>query len=159
MSSKPSVINIIKTDFIVMVGLLAPAIILALALDDKYLGLLSGLFSRERIDSGESHEFFFIFSIGLAAILIPFSMHRIYCFHKWFGNSALINGIVTAVPYTKDRGTFKYRYTYNGQEYSSSNFVHRTKSTGSIQPGQEIDIVVYKNNPNRAFIRKLYISK
>ncbi len=140
-----------------MVSFLAPVVILLLALDNKYVGILTGIFSRGRSSSGEAYEFFFISSLILFLILIPFAIFRIYSIRKLFGNSKVVKGHVTHAPYVKDRGTFKYKYIYNNQEYSSWNLVHRTKETKSIAPGQEVEIVVNINNPSKAFIRQLYV--
>jgi hypothetical protein len=153
----PSIKRIIATDFFTFVSFVAPLAVLVLALDDKYIGVLSGFFSRGRSGSGESHEFFFIFSATLSSTLIPYAVYRIYLFRKWFKNSTVVRGIVTFVPAVSDRGTFRYYFMFNGRKYSSWNLVHRTKNTRAILPGQEVDIVVYNKNPKKAFIRDLYV--
>jgi hypothetical protein len=51
----------------------------------------------------------------------------------------------------------EYVYTYQGQKYASGNAIHKVKQTQGLKIGEEVLVMIDRNNPKRAFIRDLYM--
>lgn len=154
---KPKLSNIVKTDILTMVCILAPVFIMILALDYQFIGLMAEVFSRNHKAASEPSIYFFIFAVILFLALVPYGLYRIYCFHAWFRKAQVVKGMVIQAPYNQERGIFKYRYTFNNREYTAWNWVHRTHETMRIGIGQQVQLAVNIDNPGKAFIKQLYV--
>lgn len=130
-----------------------------LAIDARYFGVLIYFFGKGRAELGETGVMdgtFLKMTIFGCYTLFPLAILRTYFMHKWLTQSETVPGVITFIPAISDRGTFKYEYSYKGQGYKTFNCVQRTKDTFEILPGQTVELAVYKHNPKKAFIKKLY---
>jgi 20S proteasome alpha/beta subunit len=50
-----------------------------------------------------------------------------------------------------------YVYSHQGQKYASGNAIHKVKQTLALKVGEQVVLIVDRNNPKRAFIRDLYM--
>jgi hypothetical protein len=90
--------------------------------------------------------------IGLAVVI-----WRIRLIHGIFEYGEQTPAVVNAVSFFRDRGHLGYIYTYRGQKYQGSAAVMKTWRTKAYQSGQEVAVMVDRDNPKRAFIRDLYL--
>jgi hypothetical protein len=50
-----------------------------------------------------------------------------------------------------------YVYIHQGNRYVSSNAIHKVQQTRALRIGDQVVVMVDRNDPQRAFIRDLYI--
>jgi len=67
-----------------------------------------------------------------------------------------MSATISNVSFFRDRGRVDYIYNYQGQKYASGNAIHKVKLTKNLKIGDEVIVVVDRNNPKRAYIRDLY---
>jgi hypothetical protein len=154
-----SIKKIIYTDTLTFVLILFPIVLFILAVDAGYIGVLAFLLGKGAINPEGTRaldETFMKMTTDGCFTLFPLAILRIYLMHQWLTHSDTVPGFITFIPAISDRGTFKYEYSYNGQDYKSFNCVQRTKDSFDIFPGQTLELTVYKRNPKKAFIKKLY---
>lgn len=65
--------------------------------------------------------------------------------------------IITEIGFFRDRGYIKFLYTYQGQKYVGSQRVMKNKITTQYRNGQEVNIVVDRENAKKAIITDLFI--
>ena len=68
-------------------------------------------------------------------------------------------GKVQQVWFSRDRGNLKVSFTWEGREVLKISTIPKNNYTQTIQEGQQIAIMVDRDDPRRAFIRDLYLRK
>jgi len=91
-----------------------------------------------------------IISIGIMA-------WRIQVFNAIFNDGIEMPATISNVSFFRDRGRVDYVYTYQGQKHTAGNAVHKVKQTQALQVGEQVIVMVDRNNPKRAYIRDLYM--
>lgn len=76
---------------------------------------------------------------------------------SFYGGGVETQATVNRVGFFRDRGSIAYIYTFEGQKYLCQNTVMKTGRTKSYRIGEEITVLVDRNNPKRAIIRDLYV--
>jgi hypothetical protein len=74
-----------------------------------------------------------------------------------YGIGQEAKAVVNGAGFFRDRGYISFIYTYQGQKYQVRSAVLRTRRTTRYQVGDEIDVVVSRDNPKKAIIRDLYV--
>ena len=92
---------------------------------------------------------FVLSSVGLAI--------RILSILSVFNNGLEVKAIVSEVGFNRDRGFIKYAYTHEGNTMIGKSAVMRTKATSSYQVGQEINVLVNRENPQKTLIKDLFV--
>ena len=153
---KPSLIRIIQSDFIAMLGALAPAVFLVAYIAVAYFGFLPGFRGHDPIQGTEGAPFFLYGFIVTLILGIPAVIWRFKSIHTVFATGTEVVGKIENVYFRRDRGNVVYRYEYQGKPYSGVNAIMKNARTQSLAPGMEIVLIVDKNDPGRALIRDLY---
>lgn len=155
--SKPSIIRIIQSDYLALLGVLVPVVSLIMYVSVAYFGYFPGLRGRDPIQGTEGAPiFFYLFIIGLVFGL-PLAFWRIQTIQKIFSKGMEVVGQITNISFYRDRGRVEYSYSYEGHAYSSGNAIMKTRQTQQLRSGNQIALLVNPDEPQRALIRDLYI--
>ena len=154
---KPSLIRIIQSDYIAMLGVLAPVVLLAMYIAVAYFGFLPGFRGHDPIQGTEGVPFFFYGFIVALVLGIPSVIWRSKTIQNVFANGEEVTGRIELIHFRRDRGNVVYRYEYQGKPYAGANAIMKNARTQELQPGMEIILIVNKDDPGRALIRDLYI--
>ena len=82
---------------------------------------------------------------------------RIQVFRAIFNDGVETTATINFVVFFRGTGRVEYTYTYQGQKYENSNAVIMDEQTLVLKVGEQIILIVDRNNPNRAVIRDLYM--
>lgn len=63
---------------------------------------------------------------------------------------------ISEVGFFRDRGYIKYIYPYENMKYASHMTVMKNKTTTRYQIGNEIDVIVDRENPKKSMIKDLF---
>lgn len=93
-----------------------------------------------------------IFVVGLFGVTWRFtSIISLY-------NSGLeARATVSEVSFFRDRGAIRYIYPYQGQRYAGRMIVMKNKLTDRYQIGDEVAVIVDRENPGKSIIRDLFV--
>lgn len=153
---EPSLRSIIWTDYTAFLALLFPLMAWALYL------LLAGFSSpfdpagETALAAQENLRLFYI-SVAVTVVGLPLLAWRVLMIRAVFSDGQQASGQIDSVYFYRDRGRVKYTYTFQGQTYTSGAALHRTSKTRDLQPGDQVNLVVDRNKPRRAFIREIYL--
>lgn len=154
---KVSIIKIIKSDFLAILSLIVPVVAIILFFDFKYFGILQQFFSRGRSMESGASTIFLIMAIVAVCIFIPLLIFRINSIYNHFRDGIEVGGKIVYINLWKDRGRVEYEYQINEKKYRTGNAVHRSKFVDSLFEGQEVKIIVSKNNHKKGLIKEMYI--
>lgn len=155
-AARPSVFAIIRSDVVALVGLLIPAVCLAMYLATDVFGFFPGLRGRDALDRNDA-PFFLYLGLAAAAVGIPLFLWRVRNFQSLFSEGAPVRGQVTNVQFSRDRGRVDYVYQYEGVPYSGWNAISKNKRTQGLEVGEAVTLLVSKGNPKKAVIRDIYV--
>jgi hypothetical protein len=146
MNKQPSLVKIATIDYFAFVGWLSPVVSWM-----TYFALLI-LGKAEAVN----FSLLAIFAAGTLVALAVFAW-RIQVFNTVFNDGLEATATISNVSFFRDRGRVEYIYTHQGQKYLGGNALHKVKQTQALQVGQQVVVMVDRNNPKRAFIRDLYV--
>lgn len=157
---KVSIIKIIKSDYVSMILLLIPIVMVVLYIDTEYFGVLGKFLSRRRHGSGTEGDsaIFMILTIISVVAVIPAFIYRVKSFMNHFMNGFEVKGIITAINFRRDKGKVEYEYQIDGEVYKSGHNLMKNKFTKTLAEGQEVNLVVARNNNEKAFIKEMYLA-
>lgn len=81
---------------------------------------------------------------------------RIQLINTVFTDGIEASATISRISFFRDRGRVDYYYLYQNQKYSSGAAVMKVKRTRDLNIGDQVIVVVDRNQPKRAFIRDLY---
>src|SRR5688500_11843284 len=155
--TKPSIIRIIQSDFVALIGLIVPLVSLIMYICVAYFGYFPGLRGRDPIQGTEGAPvFLYLFIIGLL-VGLRFAFWRIRTIQQLFSKGIEVGGQIIAISFYRDRGRVEYSYSHAGQAYSGGNAIMKTSRTQQLRSGDQIVLLVNPDEPKRALIRDLYI--
>jgi hypothetical protein len=136
---KPSIIQIIWTDYFAFIATLLPVCIWVVVL------IL--------------WKTLFYIKVGAIGTLIVMGLltWRLYIFRKVFREGKSVLGRISSAYLIRDRGRVEYTYSYQGKFYRSGVSIHRNSRTKALKEGEGVLLVVDPRKPGRAFIRSLYL--
>ena len=146
MNRQPSLLKIITIDYIAFLGWLFPVVMWGI-----YIALI--VLGNIKANDFTLPIIFAVISVVALAIL----MWRIQVFNTVFSDGIETTATINNVSFFRDRGRVDYVHTYQGQKYVSGNAIHKVKQTLALKVGEQVVLMVDRNNPKRAFIRDLYI--
>jgi hypothetical protein len=93
-----------------------------------------------------------IFVLGLVGLAVRYvSIVSLY-------NSGLeTKATVSDVGFFRDRGYIKYIYPYENKKYASQMTVMKNKTSTRYQIGNEIEVIVDRENPKKSMIKDLFL--
>ena len=146
MNRQPSLLKIITIDYIAFLGWLFPVVMWGI-----YIALI--VLGNIKANDFTLPIIFAVISVVALAILI----WRIQVFNTIFSDGIETTATINNVSFFRDRGRVDYVYTYQGQKYVSGNAIHKVKQTLALKVGEQVVLMIDRNNPKRAFIRDLYM--
>lgn len=146
MNRQPSLLKIITIDYIAFLGWLFPVVMWGI-----YIALI--VLGNIKANDFTLPIIFAVISVVALAIL----MWRIQVFNTVFSDGIETTATINNVSFFRDRGRVDYVHTYQGQKYVSGNAIHKVKQTLALKVGEQVVLMVDRNNPKRAFIRDLYV--
>jgi len=155
--AKPSIVRIVQSDYLALLGILVPAVSLIMYVCVAYFGYFPGFRGRDPIQGTEGAPLFlYLFIIGLV-VGIPLAIWRIRSIQQMFSKSVEVAGQITNISFYKDRGRVEYSYTYQSQNHSGGNAIMKTGKTQQLRSGDQVVLLVNPDDPKRALIRDLYV--
>jgi hypothetical protein len=154
-SVHPSLVNIVKNDYGALLGFILPLLLWGLFIATNVFGFSFSRRGRTLPADSSDSTFLYIAIIG-TVFGIALLVWRVYTFQQVFANGEKAIGRITTVTFFKDRGRIQYSYSVNGQTYETGNSIMKNRTTQSFQDGSDIELIVDRSNPKRAFIKALY---
>jgi hypothetical protein len=145
MNKQPSLIKILTIDYAAFLGWLVPV---------AMWGLYIGLVIFENVESDDFTLPMIFAAITIVALVVL--VWRIQVFNTVFNDGIEATATISNVSFFRDRGRVDYVYTHQGQKYAGGNAILKVKQTRALQVGEQVIVVIDRNNPRRAFIRDLY---
>ena len=152
----PSSVSIVKNDYGALMGFIMPLVLWSMFIATNVFGFSLSRRGRAPIESNSTDSTFLYIAIVGTVVGIALLVWRIYSFQQTFSNGEKTVGRITSVSFFKDRGRIEYSYNLKGQTYQSGNAIMKNKKTQSFRDGDEIELIVDRLNPKRAFIKTLY---
>jgi hypothetical protein len=94
---------------------------------------------------------------AIAVIAIIILLWRMMRFYSLFNDNQEALATINDVSFFRDRGRITYIHKYNGGNYVSSHYVMKNSRTKSLAVGDQVTVLVDRNNPKKAFIKDLFI--
>ncbi len=149
MRKRPSLVRILTTDYLATVTALFPIVLAGFLLASPFIDPESNALREVNV---------LAVSAALAIVSVGVLAWRVQTINGIFDDGQEANATISRVFFFRDRGRISYEYTYQGEKRASGNAVTRVKRTRGLQVGQEVVVLVDRNNPKRAFLRDLYLS-
>lgn len=92
-----------------------------------------------------------LFLIGLFSLYFGYQKNKVS-----YDNGLEIQGKIIAMYFRFGYGLITCEHFYQGQIYRSSHRVNRFRWEKILKPGQEIMLIMDKNNPQKIFVRDFY---
>jgi hypothetical protein len=140
-SVQPAFFSIVKNDYGALLGLAFPVVLWGMFIATNVFGISLSRRGRQLPLNSSDSTFLYIAIVG-TVLGIGLLVWRMYTIKQFFANGERTVGRITNVAFFRDRGRIEYSYQMNGQPYRN---------------GDEIELIVDRSNPKRAFIKKLYI--
>ena len=145
-NNQPSLLKIVTIDYATFLGWLIPVVVWGI-----YIVLI--ILGNVQTDDFTLPITFFGMTVAALAILI----WRIQIFNTVFSDGIEITATISNVSFFRDRGRVEYVYFHQGEKYASGNAIHKVKQTLALKVGEQVVLMVDRNNPKRTFIRDLFI--
>ncbi len=143
MPEKPNLKQIIKTDYLSLVFLIIAAVIWP-------------SFGYVMIDEGDFDIIFIYVAISITLISLLIVFFRIRSIQSLFLNCEKIEGVITGLWTSKDRGRVTYKYIYKEKEYETGHGIHLNEKTSKLNVGDEVTVCLKRGNPKKALLREIY---
>ncbi len=143
-NQRPTLFRVISTDYPSFLSALFPIVFDSFTVYFFFTG-------------NDSLQLFLILSIGLTVVGIPFLVNRYRTIASVFEDGIQAKAVVTQIGFFRGRGRIDYVYTFQGQKLSSGNAINRNSRTRNLKIGQEVTVLVDRDNPKRAFVKEIYL--
>lgn len=143
-NQSPSLFRVISTDYPSYLSVLFPVVFGAFTMY---------FFATENTAA----QLFLLLTIGATVIGVPTLIQRYRAISAVFQDGVSAKGIVSSIGFFRGRGRIEYVYTFQGQKLTSGNAINRNGRTRNLRIGQEVTVVVDRNNPKRAFVKEIYL--
>ncbi len=143
-SQRPSLFRVISTDYPSFLSVLFP--------------IVFGGFSIYFFFAGnDAYRLFLPLAMIVTVIGVPVLVRRYRTISSVFVDGTEAKGIVTGLSFFRGRGRVQYSYTFQGEKQSSDNAINKNGRTRKLRVGQNVTVLVDRNNPKQAFIRDIYL--
>lgn len=146
MNRQPSLIKVLTIDFLALLGWLLPVVLWGF-----YIFIL--LTGEQIADNFTLAILFGVATVASLGVLF----WRILLFNNIFNDGIEEPATICNILFFRDRGRVDYVYIHQGNRYVSSNAIHKVPQTRALRIGDQVVVMVDRNNPQRAFIRDLYM--
>lgn len=146
MNKQPSLIKILTIDYFAFMACLFPIVIWVF-----YFVFIN----MQKVDSGDYTLPVIFGAITILALaVIAWRVREILSI---FDDGLEAQAVIGKVFFFRDRGQVDYSYTFQGQNYVGGNVLHKVKQTQALAAGQQVTVMVDRNNPQKAYLRDLYL--
>ena len=146
MTRQPSLLKIVTIDYVAFLGWLFPVVMWGMYVVFIVLGNV------------KTNDFTLpIILAVITVVALAILIWRIQVFNTIFSDGIETIATINNVSFFRDRGRVDYVYTHQGQKYASGNPIQKVKQTLALKVGEQVVLMVDRNNPKRAFIRDLYM--
>lgn len=143
-SQRPSFFRVISTDYASFLSVLFP--------------IVFGGFSIYFFFAGnDALRLFLPLAMIVTVIGVPVLVRRYQTISSVFEDGTEAKGIVTGLNFFRGRGRVQYSYTFQGEKQTSDNAINKNGRTRKLRVGQNVTVLVDRNNPKQAFIRDIYL--
>ncbi len=144
MRKLPSILRIIRVDYLASIGVIAPLVIWGMALAARFF-------------DPEAASFFWFLgpAVTLWGLIVVF--WRSWIIRSTFDDGDQVPGTIVGADFFRGRGRVVYVYTYRSEKYQSSNAVQLSGFARSLAPGRSVTVMVSQLQPKRAFVQELYL--
>jgi hypothetical protein len=97
--------------------------------------------------------------IGLTIILLALLAWRCWLITRIFAEGVEKQADVQQVTFSRERGRLLVSFIWEGRPLQKNSLIPKNNYTQTIQEGQQIAIMVDRDDPRRAFVRDLYLLK
>jgi hypothetical protein len=144
MKRTPSLLRIVKVDYVASLGVIFPLVMWGLALAAHFF-------------DPEAAAFFRLLAPIVTVLGLALFLWRVWLIRQVFADGDETPGVLTNIGFFRGRGRAEYVYTYQSHKYQSSNAIQASATTRALAPGQAVTVMVHRLNPKRAFLRELYL--
>lgn len=99
---------------------------------------------------------FIIIGVVVTIAGIGVFLWRVNTYRTLFADNQAAQANITDVSFWRDRGRASFTFTYNGQKYATGSPLMKTGRTKALRVGETVTVLVDRNNPKSAIIRKLF---
>lgn len=96
---------------------------------------------------------------SITVVGITVVVWRYFYIHALFEDGIEVIGTITTINIMGDRGRLDYLYTYQNQRYTGWVPFYSNKIISGLRPGEELFVIVDRNNPKRSIIRNFFLRK
>jgi hypothetical protein len=140
----PSILKIISIDYFAFLS--------------TALGLMAvGLYVYDRFFQGNTSQSFAWFAAGILVLGLLGLAWRYISIVSLYNNGLEARATVSVVTFFRDRGAIRYIYPYEGKRYAGHMTVMKNKRTTSYDVGDEIEVIVDRENPKKSLIKDLFV--
>jgi len=144
MNRIPSMLRIIRVDYLASIGWIAPLVVWGIALATRFF-------------DPEAASFFGYLGPTVTVFGLLLIFWRSWVIRSTFEDGDQVPGTIVGANFFRGRGRVVYVYTYQSEKYQASNAVQLSSLTRSLTPGKPVTVVVSRLDPKRAFIHELYL--
>ena len=141
---QPSILKIIRIDYWAFVCTI-------------FAIITPGFYLYDRFSGGAFVPNFEWITLGLLTLALFGLASRYISIVSLYNSGLEVRATVSDIGFFRDRGYIKYIYTFENRKYASQMTVMKNRVTTSYRIGNEIDVIVDRENPKKSLIRDLFV--
>jgi hypothetical protein len=150
---QPSAPRVIWTDFIAFFTALMPVIMWVIFIVLATVGPIPDMrWGRDPL----THAPIYLPTV-FTLVAIPVLVWRVSGTRRLFADGIEVPGSITDVSFFRDRGYVKFTYRYLDVTYNGRSAIMETGPAKALRPGDQVTVVLRRENPKRAAVRELYL--
>jgi hypothetical protein len=142
--TRPSYLKIFWIDY----GTFVPSVFALVA---------GGLYLYDLLGAPDPSPNFRLWMLGLAGAGLAAAVWRSSVLIALYDDGQETNAVVNDIGFFRDRGYIQYVYAQGGQKYQGRMQVMKNKFTRAYKIGDQIAVMVDRENPRRSMIKNLFI--
>lgn len=156
--NKPSFFRIAFTDYYASLAIIVPLVGLGIFIFTQFTGVT---FSRTRgISEVDQNDPFFIYAALVACVAcLPILIWRVRNISNLFESGIEADGIVTDMAVNRGRARISYRFEADGQSVDLNHMTQYTALVKTLQPGTPVTVLYDSNEPEKGFIKDIFLEK
>jgi hypothetical protein len=118
--------------------------------------IAAGMYIYDTFFNGNPTQNFTWFAVGILVLGLLGLAWRYISIVSLYNSGLETRATVSEVGFFRDRGYIKYIYPYENKKYASHMTVMKNKMTTCYQIGDEIVVLVDRENPKKSMIKDLF---
>jgi hypothetical protein len=141
---QPSSLKIILNDYAAFLSLM-------------FCMIAPGLYLYDALIAENPSQGFRWIAIGMFLLAFLFLATRFISIISLYNSGIETTAVINEIGFFRDRGYIKYIYSLDNKKYASRITVMKNKSTEKYQIGNEVEVMVSRENPKKSLIKELFI--